>query len=161
MTPATHERAVQQIHERAMRLEETGDLARALAIYQGALVLVGEHDRFILSRIDLLKEKIDKVAFFIFPRPVFKLTFLQENVKNAPAAPIPAPEPVGEKKSKKKEREEDDEEYEPGTIEKKKKTKTAAKRERKDGSKQGSFSKKIKVGGRRRRMPVFFFFFLF
>lgn len=65
-------------------------------------------------------------------------------MNNAPAAP----QPVSEKKTKLRSREEEeDEEYEPGTIEKKKKSKTAAKRGRKEGgSKQGSFTKKIKVG---------------
>ena len=149
MTPMTHDRAVQQIHDRAVKYEEAGDLAKALTIYQGALVLVGEDDRFILARIDLLKNKMDK-----------------ENKKaNAPL--VPAPEPLVEKKKSKQsnDEEEEEEEYqpadEPGTIEKKKKSKKKStagqKRERKEGgSKQGSFTKKIKVF----RNQIISFFFL-
>jgi hypothetical protein len=62
MTPVTHDRAVQQIHDRAVQLELSGEMNKALAIYQGALSLVGEDDRFILARIDLLKEKIAAVS---------------------------------------------------------------------------------------------------
>ncbi len=133
LTPLTQTRAIEQIRDRAVALEEAGDLGKALAVYQGALSLVGEDNQFIQARIALLKSKIGK-----------------ENRANTAAPAVAPPAPVLPKQTAAEE-EAEEEEWQPGTIEKKKKPrKTAAgKRDRAaaeegSGKKSGSQTKKIK-----------------
>ena len=134
LTPLTQSRALEQIRDRAVALEEAGELGRALAVYQGALALVGEDNQFVQARIARLQDRIGKEN--------------RANTQQQPPHSAPPPAPIVAKKAKD---EDEDEAYqpeaadeEPGTIEKKTKKQRGTKREGKGGSRSGSGTKKIK-----------------
>jgi kinesin family protein 22 len=135
LTPLTQTRALEQIKDRAVALEDAGELGRALAVYEGALALVGEDNQFICGRIARLRDRIGK-----------------ENRTNVQQPQPPAPQQAPPPLALKVEPDDEEEAYEPeedaeepGTIEKKRKNKAPAKkRERVSGGNKGSGTKKIK-----------------